>query len=56
MLIAQALGEYVTLSAVIDAFSYGTTRLEELAGDWAMEGLLAVVAVGVIWKIITLAR
>jgi hypothetical protein len=56
MLIAQALGEYVALSTVIDAFSYGTTRVEELAGEWAMEGLLAVVAVGVIWKIITLAR
>lgn len=56
MLIAQALGEYVALSAVIDAFSAGATRLEELGGEWAMEGLLAVVAVGVIWKIITLAR
>ena len=56
MLIAQALGEYVALSAVIDAFSDGATRLEELGGEGAMEGLLAVVAVGVIWKIITLAR
>jgi hypothetical protein len=56
MLIAQALGEYVALSALIDAFSYGTTRVEELAGEWAMKGLLAVVAVGVIWRIITLAR
>jgi hypothetical protein len=46
----------VALSALIDAFSYGTTRVEELAGEWAMEGLLAVVAVGVIWRIITLAR
>ena len=56
MLIAQALGEYVALSAVIDAFSYGTTSLEEFAGQWAMEALFAVVAVGVIWKFITLAR
>jgi hypothetical protein len=57
MLIAQALGEYAALSAVIDAFSYGTSRLEEFAGgQWATEALLAVVAVGVIWKIITLAR
>ena len=56
MLIAQALGEYAALSAVIDAFSYGTTRLEEFGGEWAMEALLAVVAVGVIWKVITLAR
>lgn len=56
MLIAQALGEYVALSAVIDAFSYGTTRFEELAGEWGMEALVAVVAVGVIWKIITMAR
>lgn len=56
MLIAQALGEYVALSAVIDAFSYGTTRLEELAGEWAIEALVAVVAVGVLWKVITLAR
>ena len=56
MLIAQALGEYVALSAIIDAFSYGTDRFEELAGEWSLEALLAVVAVGVIWKIITLAR
>jgi hypothetical protein len=56
MLIAQALGEYVALSAVIDAFSDGAGRLEEFAGEWSMEALLAVVAVGVVWKIITLAR
>jgi hypothetical protein len=56
MLIAQALGEYVALSAIIDAFSYGEGRLEEFAGEWAMEGLLAVVAVAVIWKIVTMAR
>jgi hypothetical protein len=56
MLIAQALGEYAALSAVIDAFSYGTTQFEEFAGQWATEVLIGVVAIGVIWKVITLAR
>ena len=47
MLIAQALGEYVALSAVIDAFNDGTTRLEELAGQWQRRGLIALVVAAV---------
>lgn len=53
MLIAQALGEYVALSAVIEAFNYGTIRLEEIAGEYATEGLLALIVAAVLWKIIT---
>ena len=53
MLIAQALGEYAALSAVIDAFNYGTIRMEELAGQYATEGLIALIVAAVLWKVIT---
>jgi hypothetical protein len=53
MLIAQALGEYVALSALVEAFDYGTIRLEELAGQYATEGLVALIVAVVLWKVIT---
>jgi hypothetical protein len=53
MLIAQALGEYVAVAALVDAFNYGTVRLEELAGQYATEGLIALVVAAVLWKVIT---
>ena len=56
MLIAQALGEYIALSAFVDAFNSASVRVEEIAGEWGTEGLIALIAVAVLWKIITAAR
>jgi len=53
MLIAQALGEYAALSAVIDAFNAGTVELEEFAGQWATEVLITVVLALLVWRVIT---
>jgi|RhiMetdeSRZDD1v2_1073273.scaffolds.fasta_scaffold224013_2 hypothetical protein len=55
MLIAQALGEYAALSAVIDAFNAGTVELEEFAGQWATEVLITVVLALLVWRVITAA-
>ena len=55
MLIAQALGEYAALSAVVDAFNAGTVQLEEFAGQWATEALIAVVLALLLWRLITAA-
>ena len=55
MLIAQALGEYAALSAVVDAFNDGTVQLEEFAGQWATEGLIAVVLALLLWRVIASA-
>jgi hypothetical protein len=55
MLIAQVLGEYAALSAVIDAFNAGTVELEEFAGQWATEVLITVVLALLLWRVITAA-
>jgi hypothetical protein len=56
MLIAQALGEYVALSAVVDAFNAGTVQLEEFAGQWATEALIVVVLALLVWRVVASAR
>jgi hypothetical protein len=56
MLIAQALGEYVALSAVVEAFSDWSVRLEDTFGEWGTEGLIAVIAAAIVWRVVTMAR
>jgi hypothetical protein len=53
MLIAQALGEYVTLSALNAMYTEATVRLEQTVGSWGTEGavFLAIVCF-VFWKLI----
>ena len=53
MLIAQALGEYVAVAAVVEAFSSASIRVEEIAGEWGTEGLLLLIAVTAVWMIIS---
>jgi hypothetical protein len=53
MLIAQALGEYVALSGLIDAFNSASIRMEETVGDWGTEGLVVLVISIVFWKVLT---
>ena len=53
MLIAQALGEYVAVAAVVEAFNTASIQVEEIAGEWAAEGLLLLIAVTAVWMIIS---
>jgi hypothetical protein len=53
MLIAQALGEYVAVSAVVSAFNDFSIRLEEMAGDWGTEGLIALIVGAVVWMMVS---
>jgi hypothetical protein len=53
MLIAQALGEYAAVSAVVEAFNDASIRLEGVAGDWATEGLILLIVVTAGWMIIS---
>jgi hypothetical protein len=53
MLIAQALGEYAALGAVVEAFSSASIQVEEIAGEWATEGLMLLIAVTAVWMIIS---
>jgi len=53
MLIAQALGEYGAMDALVEGFNSATIRLGEVVGDWGTEGLVALIAAAVLWKIIT---
>lgn len=56
MLVAQALGEYGALAAVADAVSYGTTRFEEVVGEWGTEGLIALVVAVIVWRVVIAVR
>jgi hypothetical protein len=56
MLIAQALGEYGAMAALVDAFSTTYDSVHDAIGDWGIKGLVAVVAVGLLWKLITMVR
>jgi len=56
MLIAQALGEYVAVASLVEAYNYATVRVEEVAGEWGTEGLVILIVVAVLWKLITANR
>ena len=56
MLLAQALGEYVGLAGFSEGFNDLTLRLEDVVRDWGTEGLMVLVAVGVVWKVFTSVR
>jgi len=56
MLIAQALGEYGAMGALVEGFNTATIRLEEVVGNWGTEGLVALIAAAVLWKIFTAVR
>jgi hypothetical protein len=56
MLIAQALGEYGAMAAVAEGFNSASIRLEEIVGEWGTEGLMILIAVGVVWKVITAVK
>jgi hypothetical protein len=53
MLIAQALGEYAALGAVVEAFGYAGDRFEEAVGEWGVEGLALLIAATAVWMVVS---
>ena len=56
MLIAQALGEYGALGALSEGLQTASSRAEELAGEWGVEGIVIVVVAIVLWRALTAVR
>jgi hypothetical protein len=56
MVIAQALGEYGALSSLSAGIQNGLVRLEELAGEWGVEGVVIAVVAIVLWRVVTAIR
>jgi hypothetical protein len=52
-MIAQALGEYATLSTLVDGVSSIGSILGELASEWGLTGAVIVVAAAVAWSLFT---
>ena len=56
MVIAQALGEYAALGVLVEAFNTTYYQVRDAVGDWGLRGLVGVIAVGLVWKLITMVR
>ena len=60
MVIAQALGEYGAMAALIEGFwsMYGAVDdfVRRAAGEWGMTGLGVAVCALVVWNVIVRAR
>ena len=56
MVIAQALGEYAALGVLVEAFNTTYYQVRDAIGDWGLRGLVGVIAVGLVWKLITMVR
>lgn len=53
MFIAQALGEYATLSTLVDGVRSIGQYLSELGREWGLTGAIIVVASAVTWRLVT---
>jgi hypothetical protein len=56
MLLAQALGEYAGMGALLDGVTGMSVRLEEFAGEWGTEGLVILLAAVIVWRVVTAVR
>jgi hypothetical protein len=59
MLIAQALGEYGVVSALVAGIRWvesGYYALEDVVGQWGVTGLGIAVAALAVWSLLTRAR
>ena len=56
MILAQALGEYAAMGALVEGFNDLTIQLEEVVGDWGTEGVMLLVAAVIIWRVIVAVR
>jgi len=52
VLIAQALGEYGALAALVEAFQHAYVQVEYALGQWGTRGVIALAAVALLWRII----
>jgi hypothetical protein len=52
MLLAQALGEYVALSALVEAATNFSIFFEELIRAWGIEVLIALGAAAIVWRVV----
>lgn len=52
-MIAQALGEYGAMAALIDGVREGGIYLQDLWREWGLTGAGILVAAAIIWKVIT---
>ena len=55
-MIAQALGEYGALQAVVDGVGSISFYLEEFAREWGVTGVSIIVVSAVLWKLFTRAK
>ena len=55
-MIAQALGEYGTLSTLVDGVSSIGDYLSEFGREWGLTGALIFVASALTWKVVTRIR
>jgi hypothetical protein len=52
-MIAQALGEYATISTLVDGVRSIGEYLSEVAREWGFTGALIVVASAITWRLVT---
>ena len=52
-MIAQALGEYGTMSTLMEGARSIGFYLEEVGRDWGLTGAVVVVAAALVWRLIT---
>ena len=53
---AQALAEYGAAAALVEGLNQLTLRLTNVAGEWRVEAIVAVLAAGFLWKVLTAIR
>lgn len=56
MLVAQALGEYAALGVLVERFNEASISFEDVAGQWAVEGMIALVVAVVVWRVVLRSR
>jgi len=55
-MIAQALGEYTTVSILMEGLRDIGSYLQEVGRDWGLMGVLIVVGATVVWSMLTRVR
>ena len=53
---AQALAEYGAIAALTEGLSQLSFRLTDAVGEWRVEAIVAVLAAGFLWKVLTAIR
>ena len=53
---AQALAEYGAIAALVEGLNQLSLRLTNTVGEWRVEAIVAVLAAGFLWKVVTAIR